>query len=485
MSTSTLRGFGGLVFGLTRPVPRAWYVGVGLSLMAVKYALDAAAVYLATGQLLHPLRFLSPLWTQRVPDPPETFTAAIEVDAALVAMAVWALLFMWIGVSMSVRRAVDAGKSGWLGLWFMVPGANLVLIAVLSLLPSSEQADWTPPSRGPYRRGTAQPEIEARVSPTLRSALLGVVIGIGLGLTMTGVSVYVLGSYGASLFFLTPFMMGASGAYVFNRKAPQSVPATVGVASSSILVTGLAMVLLALEGVICILMAAPIALAIAILGAVLGRALAAQSHGASHATAALLMLPPIAGVEAAVSEPPVYEVRTAVEIDAPPEAVWPHVVGFSELPPPTWKLFDMGIAYPMRARIDGAGVGAVRHCEFSTGPFVEPITRWEPPSRLSFDVSAQPPAMHEWSPWADVYPPHLDASIRSQRGEFRLAALPGGRTRLEGSTWYSLEMAPAGYWRFWSDLMIHAIHQRVLDHVRNLSEAMPRGEGRRSSSSLP
>jgi hypothetical protein len=145
-------------------------------------------------------------------------------------------------------------------------------------------------------------------------------------------------------------------------------------------------------------------------------------------------------------------------------------VGFSELPPPGELVFHLGIAHPLRARIESSGVGAVRHCEFSTGSFVEPITRWEPPTRLSFDVVQQPDPMEEWSPYRHVNAPHLVDSMRSKRGEFRLIALPGGRTRLEGSTWYELEMFPQAYWTLWSDALIHAIHHRVLRHIKRLSE---------------
>ncbi len=79
----------------------------------------------------------------------------------------------------------------------------------------------------------------------------------------------------------------------------------------------------------------------------------------------------------------------------------------------------------------GAGmvaVRAVRRCEFSTGAFVEPITAWEPPGRLAFDVASQPAPMTEWSPCAGLSPPHLSRSFRTRRGEFRMRALPGGRT---------------------------------------------------------
>ena len=77
--------------------------------------------------------------------------------------------------------------------------------------------------------------------------------------------------------------------------------------------------------------------------------------------------------------------------------------------------------------------------------------------------------MHEWSPYRHVHPPHLDGYLKTRRGEFRLIALPGGRTRLEGSTWYTLDLAPSGYWALWSDALIHQIHTRVLEHIAKLS----------------
>ena len=117
---------------------------------------------------------------------------------------------------------------------------------------------------------------------------------------------------------------------------------------------------------------------------------------------------------------------TAIEIDAPAAVVWEHVTSFSEITAaPPWY-FRTGLAYPLRARLEGSGVGAVRHCEFTTGAFVEPITVWDAPRRLAFDVIAQPPPLHEWSPYSRVYAPHLDGFFRTSHGEFRLVALDGG-----------------------------------------------------------
>ncbi|NBP97360.1 MAG: hypothetical protein EBU25_05975 [Burkholderiaceae bacterium] len=37
-------------------------------------------------------------------------------------------------------------------------------------------------------------------------------------------------------------------------------------------------------------------------------------------------------------------------------------------------------------KIVGKGVGSVRHCNFTTGSFVEPITVWDEAKLLKFDV---------------------------------------------------------------------------------------------------
>ena len=258
---------------------------------------------------------------------------------------------------------------------------------------------------------------------------------------------------------------------MFNRVEIQSTGQTVLVAEIGILLCSGALLVFAVEGIICIVMLLPLAAVIVIIGALIGRSMAANNASGGHVTTSiLLLLPLLSGADLLENEAPVYEVISTVVIDAPPEEVWPNVIGFSELDaPPAWY-FELGIAYPLRATIDGEGVGAIRHCEFSTGAFVEPITVWDKPNRLTFDVTKQPPPMNELSPYRHVHPPHLDGYLNCKQGEFRLIRLPDNRTLLEGSTWYEFKMYPQGYWTLWSDTSIHRIHQRVLQHIKKLSE---------------
>src|SRR5256884_2188748 len=106
----------------------------------------------------------------------------------------------------------------------------------------------------------------------------------------------------------------------------------------------------------------------------------------------------------------------------------------------------------------------------STGPFVEPIEVWDEPHLLKFGVTASPAPLNELTPYGHIDAPHLHGYFVSEEGQFLLTALPGGRTRLEGATWYHNAMWPATYWHWWSDYIIRKIHSRVLEHIRAQAE---------------
>ena len=119
---------------------------------------------------------------------------------------------------------------------------------------------------------------------------------------------------------------------------------------------------------------------------------------------------------------------------------------------------------------EGRGVGAIRYCNFSTGSFVEPITTWQEPTLLQFDVKENPVPMKETSIYANLEPPHLHHIVISERGQFKLTKLKNGKTLLEGTTWYRHDMWPNWYWGPMSDGIIHTIHRRVLTNIKAKAE---------------
>lgn len=448
-----------LWFGLQLPVSQLAYATSGFALMIFKYLCEFWFIYGNTGRSYAPYDFLNPLMSVR-----QKYFAPPAPDWMMWVIIVWSLPFLWIAVSMSVRRAVDAGKNAWFGLWVFVPFANFALMLILSLLPRVQRADQE-------RFRIAKDATDTLIGHGLRSALFGIAIAALICIAMVSFSVYLIADYGAALFMGTPIIMGATSSFLYNRPHLRSWKSSILVAELSILLSGMILLLFAFEGVICLAMLLPIAGGMAILGALIGFMIAAIDPQQSiMILIPISLLPVLAGAESRIRTVPLYEVLTTTEINASPDQVWPHVVGFSDLPPPSNWYFQLGIAFPKRATIQGSGVGAVRYCEFSTGPFVEPITAWEPPTRLAFDVQSQPSPMHELSPYRHVHPPHLDGYLRSKRGEFRLVDLGNGRTRLEGRTWYEYEIFPQFYWTLWTDMLIHRIHQRVLAHIKDLAE---------------
>ncbi len=78
--------------------------------------------------------------------------------------------------------------------------------------------------------------------------------------------------------------------------------------------------------------------------------------------------------------------------------------------------------------------------------------------------------MNELSPYGDLHPPHLNGYMMSKQGQFLIGKAAADGTDLQGTTWYQNRMEPYFYWRFFSDAIIHKIHERVLAHVKTVSE---------------
>lgn len=449
-----------LWFGFREEVSRGVYAATGFGLTMFKYAVEAGALWAVNGARFTPLDFLNPVLSARE----ELIRGAPEWLGW--AWFVWTLPFLWIAVSMSVRRAVNAGRSPWLGLLVLVPVVNLITMLILTGLPSQPHAPLK--TTGDH----------AAAMDRFRSAVLGVAAGLAIALGMVGVSIYLFNVYGASIFLGAPVIMGAVAGVIYNAALPRSVSASISLGMLTVVLAGGALLVFALEGIICIAMAAPIAVPLGGLGGVIGKVIAETTIRPVQGMAAVvLVLPAWAGVESFAAPKREFVVLTVLDVDAPIDRVWRNVIKFPDLAPPEEWYFRLGIACPLKARIEGRGVGATRHCIFTTGTFVEPITAWDEPRLLAFDVAEQPPPMFELSPYRHVHPPHLHGTLRSTRGEFRLRTLPDKRTRLEGRTWYEFDMFPHAYWTLWSDLLIHRIHDRVLDHVRQLSESTPRRDG--------
>jgi uncharacterized membrane protein YhaH (DUF805 family) len=387
-----------------------------------------------------------------------------KFDAALL---LWAAPFAWMGLCLLAKRLRSARAPIPLVILFFVPVAKFFLFAVLCALPERVDNDTRPELPPPIRKWAPE--------SSLASAVFAVFCSTAVGVGFSVLATEQMRAYLSWLFLGLPFLMGFLAAWIHGLARPRKLRQSFIAAYLSLAITGAVLLSIAVEGIVCLQMAAPIALCEATAGAWIAHLLHRTSwkngSGSSSAIAACLTLPLLIMIESRTSiAPREFAATSELSINASPEVVWRHVISFKEIPPPHEWIFRLGVAYPQRAEIDGRGVGALRHCVFSTGAFVEPITIWDEPNHLAFDVVAQPDPLAELSPYRNLRPPHLDGYFDSHRGEFRLCRTTNG-TLLSGTTWYSNRMEPQVYWKLWSDVLIHRIHMRVLEQIKREAEA--------------
>jgi hypothetical protein len=259
-------------------------------------------------------------------------------------------------------------------------------------------------------------------------------------------------------FFLLPFFIGLLASWFWRR-----LNRTLGwcfLDALWVMLLGLVAAAIVLrEGTVCIIIVSP-ALYLFILGGVL---LGRVCFRPNYSKLQLTILPLLALIT--LGELVYYSERQAVVTDrilihAPAAKVWPHVLAFPEIPErPDYWIFRLGLPYPTTTTNGGNFVGADRQCSFSNGVVIkERVAELIPNERLTFDVVEQPTD------------PEAYGHITLHRGQFVLEDNHDGTTTLIGSSWYTLHVRPRWYFDIWTRDMTRAVHLRVMNHIKRLSE---------------
>ncbi|CAH0353711.1 MAG: SRPBCC family protein [Sphingobium sp.] len=378
-----------------------------------------------------------------------TLLPNLDMTTAAVSFAI-SLVVAWGLALLSFRRASWSGGGYFLAALAIVPMVQIAAVTLLLILPhlSTEIGD----------------EPEAGVD--VRDMMQGVLAGVAIIILAVLISAVSFGAYGWGLFVMTPFLVGMTTGFLANRRRSISFGQTSMLVMGAAGIGSLALILLALEGMLCILMAAPLGGIVAIVGGGLGRAAARFGRKKDQPLMSLAFLPALFALEAAM--PPVAPIATheAVDIAAPPSAVWHALTDSSPIASGPGIVGVSGLAYPIRGRLVGAGVGAVRLGEFSTGVARERVTQWQPERRLAFTVVEQPPAMEEMSPYRKVHAPHVRGYFDTGETRFDLEPLANGGTRLTARATHILKMDPVLYWEPVARWAIHLNVMRVLRDIQ-------------------
>ena len=243
----------------------------------------------------------------------------------------------------------------------------------------------------------------------------------------------------------------------------------------SVLVCDFMVFLTGIDGLFCLLLSSPLAIATATCGAILFNKLAEcfpkQRVQASVLVTFSLLVPLLMGFESHSDHQPLLRrVVSTIEIEAAPEKIWDNVIEYPQIDSELDFFFSAGVAYPIRSTIDTPERGGIRSTFFSTGVAQQRISAYEKNSLIVFDIIESPKPLIELSPFDRADDRHLADNMKARAGKIRLSPLDNGNFQLEYSLYYYQELQPQSYWSTVSDIAVGKIQKRIMQHIKELSE---------------
>ncbi|MDY7094888.1 MAG: hypothetical protein SX243_18095 [Acidobacteriota bacterium] len=277
--------------------------------------------------------------------------------------------------------------------------------------------------------------------------------------------------------FGVPLAIGVIGVLMLREEKDEGWISWLMVPLGISILTLVVALLLAWEGMICIVIWSPLFVGLAVIsGLVTGfvrKAVRSSRSRQLQVMAVAAVLPfALTPAEHLWTPPQALEiVENRIEIAAPAAAVWEQIREVPAIAPeelaPSF-VHRIGFPRPIAATLEGEGVGAVRHATFEGGIlFVEEVTEWQPERVLAFSIHPENVPPKTFDRHVAVGGPYFDVLD----GRYELEVLGPQRTLLRLSSTHRLNTRFNGYTRLWTRLFMSRIQDNILQVVAQRSEA--------------
>ena len=267
------------------------------------------------------------------------------------------------------------------------------------------------------------------------------------------------------------------------------VPAVIGPCSALLL--GLVIcIVMKIEAMICVNMAAPILIGAAILGGLLAHALLPKNSKDYRLLLTFAVFLPFiaAHLEGSLHWPTETKaIRNTVLIDAPAEKIWPEIASVPAIPPgqiqDRW-IYHIGFPKPIAATLDRHAAGGIRTATFERGvSFYETVTQWDYPRKLAFTIHADPDFIPQ-----TAFDQHIIVGGRFYDvldGIYEIEPLSPTTCRLHLTSHHRLSTRFNAYAGWWSEKIMDQIQGSILEVVRQRAERPTTGSVYFSLGSTP
>ena len=290
-----------------------------------------------------------------------------------------------------------------------------------------------------------------------------------------------------SFLLLVPFVTGALINFFAPRERRGTAAFVFGYPSLYPLLALSIAFIVKIEGIICVLMAAPVFAFMSSLGA-MAFWLVSRRIGAKRERGSLmgmLLLPVVAGPIEGSFEPGVKGSvsESRIVIAASADTVWKNIIrvpkiGKKEIPLGLSAL--MGFPDPVEATLSHEGIGGVRRANFEGNVvFTETIDAWQENQKLSFSIVANteeipPTTMDEHMIVGGEYFDVL-------RGTYEIEDLGGGKCLLRLTSHHVAVSHVNIYADLWGRILMRDIQNRILEVIRKRCETSGSGEASTAS----
>lgn len=273
---------------------------------------------------------------------------------------------------------------------------------------------------------------------------------------------------------VAPFCVGALAVFMIRHEQQIPLGRAVRVATRSMLLFLVAMHVLFLEGIICLVLVAPVFMVAAMIGGAVARWFIHRnltSRGTVSAFAILpLLIAPLEGTLAPVQSEQV--VVDAIRIAAPPEVVFDQLAQVRDIRPEELGfsfVHLIGLPKPLAADMQGNGAGAVRvsHWEKNVR-FEEVITTWNRPYAMHYRFHIPPGSIPR-----DALDRHVEMGgeyFTVIDGGYDLVPSGDGGTILSLRTRFANRSQLKLYGNLWGKMVLHDFHQSILGLMRSRAE---------------
>ncbi|NWK98133.1 hypothetical protein DM806_21205 [Sphingobium lactosutens] len=228
------------------------------------------------------------------------------------------------------------------------------------------------------------------------------------------------------------------------------------------------------EGIICVVMLAPLWIASGMVGAYVTYRMRGRAGDGGTYCMVALALPLVAmQVEPMIPLPQATAtVSRSVIVNASPVEIWPLLRGIPDVRPGdgTWTFTQdvLGVPRPIGAHMLGEGIGATRLANWGRQVrFAEHIIDWQPGRSIGWRFDFR--GLDAWQ-FTDRHLMPDSRYFKVTTGGYRMEPIAPGRTRVTIDTRYWMQTPVNGYSRLWGEVFLGDIEDNLLALIRQRAE---------------